>query len=479
VSISLPSLGRRVLLVLAVFVLLVSLLVVGATPLAIMAARYYGIDLRLDGLDLGFEGGVVKNLGLAGIDAQDVRWQWRDPALNIDQLRFVPSKDSPANQIDPGAIFDQLKQLNLPVGRIVINQFTAETMQGRLSFDSQSAKKFNLAIDNLAGTIAGVTVGGSLKIDWDGKNLACDGTIKAKFMTPIPVIGSAFTITPICQKAAVPLIGAWLYADQPDKNLNLWQQAKVTMPIATDAIDHIIIKLEKSPLWPPMSLRVAAKRDVKILSEPLAATMLGLPLTISPIELMWRGDHLRVQAVNINWDEGRIMLAPMEVDLAHQQVKSQVSLEKINLSLLLKQWPIDGLSIEGLFDGVLPFRYDQSVLTIIQGYLAAKKGIVRYRADPAAAASLTESGGGIALAALGDFHYDDLKIVLDGQQKNEQSVQMTLSGRNPALYDGYPVIMRVNLSGALENLLQQGQATLSLPERLKLERQKNQNGRKK
>ena len=48
----------------------------------------------------------------------------------------------------------------------------------------------------------------------------------------------------------------------------------------------------------------------------------------------------------------------------------------------------------------------------------------------------------------------------------EQTATLRLVGRNPAVYDGYPVDLNINLSGALDAIVQRSLDALSIPDRL-------------
>jgi hypothetical protein len=59
----------------------------------------------------------------------------------------------------------------------------------------------------------------------------------------------------------------------------------------------------------------------------------------------------------------------------------------------------------------------------------------------------------IALQALQDFHYDTLEMGLSYQAAGDYRISIRLNGRNPKLYEGYPIAFNLNLEGVLPELL--------------------------
>jgi hypothetical protein len=109
---------------------------------------------------------------------------------------------------------------------------------------------------------------------------------------------------------------------------------------------------------------------------------------------------------------------------------------------------------------------DGRALAVEGGRLAARgPGRIRWRPlTPPAALAGAGSGGDILLRALTDFRYEALSLVLDGRSDGEMQGRLSIRGSNPALYDGYPIELNVNLEGRLVAILGDSLAAWRVPD---------------
>jgi hypothetical protein len=143
--------------------------------------------------------------------------------------------------------------------------------------------------------------------------------------------------------------------------------------------------------------------------------------------------------------------------------------EQLDLGQLLALTRLDGLTGEGSLDGVLPVRLTEGAAIIEGGELAATKaGVLRYDAGKAPAA-LQASGEGVALLlqALENFHYEALRITLDGRTDATMDIGLHVGGANPDLYGGHPIEFNLNLEGEIGNILRQGVSSYQIPDRVR------------
>jgi hypothetical protein len=111
------------------------------------------------------------------------------------------------------------------------------------------------------------------------------------------------------------------------------------------------------------------------------------------------------------------------------------------------------LSGSGRLSGKIPFAFVSDGIEIKDAELhSTVSGTLRYRAGERAAAPADN----IALQALQDFHYDTMKIWINYEPDGAYRVRLRLEGRNPDLYNGYPIAFNLNLSGELPDLLRAG-----------------------
>jgi hypothetical protein len=68
------------------------------------------------------------------------------------------------------------------------------------------------------------------------------------------------------------------------------------------------------------------------------------------------------------------------------------------------------------------------------------------------------------MQALTDFRYESLAIDIDGTAGKTMTLGLKVRGANPEFQDGYPVVLNVNLSGALDTIVQRGINTWRIPD---------------
>jgi Dicarboxylate transport len=221
-----------------------------------------------------------------------------------------------------------------------------------------------------------------------------------------------------------------------------------------------VIRLDA--LWPPTTPP----------GQQLAIGLLdlGLPLTagLTTFQLD-AGPRLDVEQLEWRLAGGTARAEPFSLGSRLEGLNVTLRAEQLDLGQLLVLTRLEGLSGEGKLDGVLPLRLSDGAVTIEGGELAARgSGVLRYAAGSAPAA-LQAGGEGVDLLwqALENFHYEALKITLDGRTDAAMDIDLHLAGANPDLYDGHPVEFNLDLEGELANILRQGVASLQIPERIR------------
>jgi hypothetical protein len=197
---------------------------------------------------------------------------------------------------------------------------------------------------------------------------------------------------------------------------------------------------------------------------------LGLPLT-SGITTFQLTDGPRLEVEHLEWRlaGGMARAEPFSLSSPLEGLNVTLRADQLDLGQLLALTRLEGLSGEGKLDGVLPLRLAEGAVIIAGGELAATgPGVLRYAAGSAPAA-LQAGGEGVdlLLQALENFHYEALKITLDGRTDAAMDVDLHLAGANPDLYDGHPVEFNLDLEGELANILRQGVASYQIPERIR------------
>lgn len=127
-----------------------------------------------------------------------------------------------------------------------------------------------------------------------------------------------------------------------------------------------------------------------------------------------------------------------------------LKVREIQLAQLLLMLDQDGLKGDGELSGTIPVRIMREEVEIKNGHLSNNtKGTLSYNFGDKPPQELNN----LALQALQDFRYDALDLKLDYESTGDYTIQARLEGRNPQLYDGYPIAFNINLNGSLPGLL--------------------------
>ena len=221
-----------------------------------------------------------------------------------------------------------------------------------------------------------------------------------------------------------------------------------------------VVRLDR--LWPPATPP----------GQQLAIGLLdlGLPLTegVASFQLT-PGERLEVAQLEWRFANGTVRAEPFSLGSPLGDLNVTLRADKVDLARLFELTQLEGLTGEGSLDGVLPVRLSEGAAVIEDGELAATgPGVLRYHSGTASAA-LQAGGQGVdlLLQALENFHYEALRITLDGRTDAAMDIGLHIGGANPGLYDGHPIEFNLDLEGELGNILRQGVASFQIPDRIR------------
>lgn len=193
----------------------------------------------------------------------------------------------------------------------------------------------------------------------------------------------------------------------------------------------------------------------------------GVPLTSGLVRFgMARPWLLEVGSASWDWAGGVLRADPFSLDLEAMAGAPVLEAENVDLGRLLALLPVEGLSGTGTLAGMLPLDIEGGRVSVTGGRLAAT-GPGRLSYDPAEPPSFLaggEQGTDLLLRAVTDFRYDSLDMTLDGTAGGELAVKLAISGSNPDFYDGYPVALTLNVSGALDTVLRRSLDAYRIPD---------------
>jgi len=232
-------------------------------------------------------------------------------------------------------------------------------------------------------------------------------------------------------------------------------------PARIEALNGVV-RLERL-----LSPRTAGRQELAI-----GLVDIGLPLTDG--RLRFRIDEamrLTVERITFAWAGGELAAGDIVVEplATPPRMPRRVVLEAEGLELgaIMALAQLDGVSGEGRFDGRLPVEITEApILRIDGGVLEARgPGVIRYRPESPPPV-LRDQGQSVELLlrALDNFHYEGLRMTLDGRTDGEMRIGLKVEGANPDLYGGHPIELNLNLDGPLALLMQQGLDSYRLPE---------------
>ena len=213
---------------------------------------------------------------------------------------------------------------------------------------------------------------------------------------------------------------------------------------ALASVEGVNGNVELGSLLPPKTAR-PQKIRVRMMD-------IGLPLPDGNLEFTVNPDRtLNVRKAVWSFLDGTVGLSSGVFGGGDRQ-NATLAVSHVDLEKLLQLIDIKGLSGTGRISGALPIVLTKDAQTITGGRLAADApGTLVYVSDASA-----DGQTKLLFDAVKNFHYDDLSTTLDGNISGELSLGIHLKGRNPDLYNGYPVELNVSTAGAFVSMIRNG-----------------------
>lgn len=209
----------------------------------------------------------------------------------------------------------------------------------------------------------------------------------------------------------------------------------------------------------PSPIRLPPGQTVSIASFDAIAPLENVAMRFS----LGSGGSVAVDALTFTLVGADVSVAPFSTGgLARNPAR--ITITGLSLPRLLAQWPVKDLSATGTVDGTIPLRLDGDKIYVDNGQLTARgPGVISYRGD------LSDAGGDpnmeLLAQAIGNFHYQSLSLGLNGGTGGNTAVQLSIRGSSPDVYDGYPIALNVNLTGALYDIIRTALETSRLGDR--------------
>ena len=181
----------------------------------------------------------------------------------------------------------------------------------------------------------------------------------------------------------------------------------------------------------------------------------GIPLEEGSIS--FEIDRGGVRLVDAVWPfaDGRLSLASSGTSVLADEAAFLVTVDNVDLRMLLDIADVPGLRATGHVAGTIPVIVRDGEIILVDGALAAlEEGIIVYRSEASDAAQTEQTK--LLTDALKNFHYTELRGGLSGSATGAVVLRLSLRGANPDLYEGYPFAINVNVEGSLADLFRHG-----------------------
>lgn len=222
-------------------------------------------------------------------------------------------------------------------------------------------------------------------------------------------------------------------------------------------VRNLIGTLSLDRLWPPRT-PVPQNFSLGLLS-------VGVPLGSGSFAFGLEEDGgIFIKRAVLNLADGKLRLEPVRIGPDLTGILN-FQAGNIDLAKLAPLFQLQGMTLAGTVDGIIPVILGKDGLKVAEARLSAgEKGFVRYRPESLPRA-LQDQGEAVSLmmAALRNFQFENLVLALDGQAGGETTVAFHIKGRNPDLHDGTPFEFNFRLTGPLDRLARQAHGIVSLP----------------
>lgn len=233
---------------------------------------------------------------------------------------------------------------------------------------------------------------------------------------------------------------------------------------STEGLDGVV---RLSSLLPP---KTEGAETIRLRKIDIGA----LKLENGVIEFALPGDEtIRVVRADFPWYGGRIGAYDAVSPLTGAESSVKLRVDAVNLGQLLAGLKIEGLSGEGVVEGVLPVAVVNGRSFIRDGSMnAVGPGVVRYVGEAASAAASSNAQARLAFDLLRNLRFSKLGAKINGPLDGDLDFDLVFEGSNDVTLNNRqvtsPVVYRIRLQAPLLALLEQ--ARVSTDYRLQLER---------
>jgi hypothetical protein len=195
----------------------------------------------------------------------------------------------------------------------------------------------------------------------------------------------------------------------------------------------------------------------------------GLELTDGLIHYQLKpGGALTIESASWKFAGGELTTAG-KIDTQSETPEASLLVKGVDLTRLFELVNLEGLSGSGTLEGELPIALVGDEIMIRNAVLRSgdEAGVIRYQPGPGTSnIAAADDQFATALTVLENFHYEELKIEIDGSATGAIVIQIHFAGINPDYQDGYPVEFNLSVDARLSDLLRTGMRIYQMPEKI-------------
>ena len=176
--------------------------------------------------------------------------------------------------------------------------------------------------------------------------------------------------------------------------------------------------------------------------------------------------NVEFEGVGMSALGGSVRIAPFRYDIDAASNDIVLSVEGVQLPLMVGLADLDSVDISGSVSGGVPISVRNGSIVVEEGFLEADPpgGAIRYQGGSALADDQTQLG--IVTRTLENFRFEELTSEVHYSEQGDLKLQMRLTGTNPDVDPDQPVILNLGIENNIPQMLRSLQATRSIEELL-------------
>ncbi len=225
------------------------------------------------------------------------------------------------------------------------------------------------------------------------------------------------------------------------------------LSFATDtvAVEGLSGAVALDRLNPPRASAAQTLRARRV----VAAVPFEAPVLRFRFETAGGGGRFHIEHAGAGVAGGLLSVTGAVIDSAAEANRMTLRLSGVDLGKLMELLELEGISGSGVLSGAVPLEFRGETVLVADGLLEAEgPGVLRFRSAPAK--RVLAAGGeqaALLLSVLEDFRYKRLSLRIDKAAASDTVIRLSTEGHNPAVLDGQPFVLNINLSGNLDSVL--------------------------